>query len=548
MKKTAGLSGTRRDVLKSGVAAIGLAAVGLPVREAAAASILRPDVATTAGQAMLHIYENAVRIMKDPKINNPPQPHSWTFQAYIHALPVNPTDPNSDGYTNGSPEFKKKIDDIYGVNPPEPVASWKKAALACWSTCPHGSPYFLPWHRWYMYYFEQVIRRVSGQKDFLLPYWAYGSSPTKSLQLPKPFQDKASPLYEEIRGKGFTNPLNLTSQTQPMNENGYLGYPLVDYTGTIVATQYYPADTGEKLYFPPSSGWYQYGYTGRTETQPHDNVHDGVGGLMGNVPTAAQDPIFYLHHCQIDHLWASWQNIYGYDNINFSTGAGTDAQPTQAQWSAQVAYFVDGASRLVKVGYQKVLDYRALGYGYDSYVPSLEGKPVAEAAAKVTLASAATGQTTLSAKPDVEVGSGGTTLTLAPPDANAKALTAAQAQPKTLHLKNLRLRKRPPAPLYVFLNLPANTPAEVGGPYYLGPISHFKLKSGGSGSHAGHSDHGGHGMESASFAYDVETILQQQRQKGLWSGGPVTVTIAPAGQVEASGTVYMSIGSVELSN
>src|SRR6266576_2321642 len=27
---------------------------------------------------------------------------------------------------------------------------------------------------------------------------------------------------------------------------------------------------------------------------------------MGSVPTAAQDPIFYLHHCNIDRLWDLW--------------------------------------------------------------------------------------------------------------------------------------------------------------------------------------------------------------------------------------------------
>jgi tyrosinase len=29
-----------------------------------------------------------------------------------------------------------------------------------------------------------------------------------------------------------------------------------------------------------------------------------VGGDMASVPSAAYDPIFYLHHANIDRLWA----------------------------------------------------------------------------------------------------------------------------------------------------------------------------------------------------------------------------------------------------
>ena len=68
--------------------------------------------------------------MTDPAINKVPSPFSWTFQAYIHALPINPLDPNSGGYVNGSPEFIAKIDEIYGKSPSGEVALWKKAALA----------------------------------------------------------------------------------------------------------------------------------------------------------------------------------------------------------------------------------------------------------------------------------------------------------------------------------------------------------------------------------------------------------------------------------
>ena len=42
----------------------------------------------------------------------------------------------------------------------------------------------------------------------------------------------------------------------------------------------------------------------------HGSVHVRTGGDMGGVPTAAYDPIFYLHHANIDRLWADWQTAH----------------------------------------------------------------------------------------------------------------------------------------------------------------------------------------------------------------------------------------------
>ncbi|WP_051340840.1 tyrosinase family protein [Azospirillum halopraeferens] len=543
---------TRRTVLKGGAAVIGLATVGLPLHPAAAATPVRPALSTPEGQAMLAIYEQAVGLMKDPAINNPPQPQSWTFQAYIHALAIDPTNPNSKGYPHGSVAFKAKIDEIYGLNPSGPAAEWKKAALACWSTCPHGSAYFLPWHRWYMYYFEQVIRAVTNRPDFALPYWDYAANESTTLQLPAAFQNPQSPLYESIRGNGFTDPLNLVSQTQPMNDNGYLGYALVEYDGSLVATEYFLADTGDTLFFPPTPGWYAYGYTGRTETQPHDNVHDGVGGLMGNVPTAARDPIFYMHHCQIDHLWASWQSYPGNDTINFApAGQGTDARPTQADWDATVFAFVDGTGALVTATAPGAVDYRGL-YGYDGLAPKPGDKAVAVAAAAagVVRAAAPGGGAPLAATAGVVVGPGGTTLTLDPAAPAAAGLPRAlgsTAAPGTLLLKDVVLETRPPAPLYVFVNLPQGAVAEVGGPNYVGPVNLFKLEPAGGQPQGGHGSHGGHGAAAVTYSYDVAEVLRAQRAAGTWSGGPITVTITTAGAVPSPDAVYLRIGAVELS-
>ena len=57
------------------------------------------------------------------------------------------------------------------------------------------------------------------------------------------------------------------------------------------------------------------GPSGNLESNPHNQVHVDVGGnspdgqtwgLMSDPGIAALDPIFYLHHCNIDRMWAAW--------------------------------------------------------------------------------------------------------------------------------------------------------------------------------------------------------------------------------------------------
>jgi tyrosinase len=53
------------------------------------------------------------------------------------------------------------------------------------------------------------------------------------------------------------------------------------------------------------------------EFNPHDGVHGAVGGNMGVVDLSSRDPIFYLHHANIDRIWNGW-NRRGHANSNDS--------------------------------------------------------------------------------------------------------------------------------------------------------------------------------------------------------------------------------------
>lgn len=215
---------TRRDLLLCSAAVLLTAAEGR--KASSAVTYTRPDVASATGQKMIDLYATAVKAMQQPAINYPPQPQSWMFQAYIHGVPSNPFDPaNSPGLYAGTSELAERVNEIYGIPAADtPQAAWKQAALQCWASCTHASPYFTTWHRWYLYYFERICRKMCADTTFVLPYWSYASDVGTSLQLPAKFVDPTTPLIFDDRGLGFANPQGTGAQNVAMNNGGYMPY------------------------------------------------------------------------------------------------------------------------------------------------------------------------------------------------------------------------------------------------------------------------------------------------------------------------------------
>jgi tyrosinase len=553
---------TRRDVLEFGAAATAMTFVPASIR--AATLQIRPDIASTEGQKMIALYAKAVKAMQDPAINYPPQPKSWQFQAYIHAVPINPFDPANSGGLRGL-ALKKRIDEIYG-NPRDgsQEAEWKQAAAACWATCEHGSPYFTTWHRWYLHYFERICRQMCGDPNFLLPYWNYASDVGGSLQLPAQFQevsqDPTNPnvLFFDDRGLGFDNPQGNGAQNVSMNASGFLPYTLTQYGPALTTTNMFPSDDNSFLqspdaFNPTTALYHQMGFAGRLECAPHDNVHSFVGGWMQNPPSAAGDPIFFVHHCQIDRLYASWATQKGVD-YNFGTGPNSkDNDPDKNTWLNRMAAFVDENGALVRVKLGDAITTESMGYTYD--------KPATPAAAVVAAAlamaappPAVTIKMAAMSSNQFSVQSGGSTITLTPgsnaagaaPEASLNAAGTGEANILTLH--GVRLLRRPPAPLSVFINLPKGTPPRLNDPYYVGTLNFFNFDSatGQVMTHREHEGHEGHEPALPNLRFDVTQVLQRQLAKGFWDGRQVSVTISTIGADSSAPITYVEIGSVSL--
>ena len=75
---------------------------------------------------------------------------------------------------------------------------------------------------------------------------------------------------------------------------------------------------------------------------------------MGQVQMAALDPIFYLHHCNIDRVWDDWLGL-----------GGNRANPTETAWLDQSFSFFDADRSQVSLTGRQVLDHASqLGYIY----------------------------------------------------------------------------------------------------------------------------------------------------------------------------------------
>lgn len=202
--------------------------------------------------------------------------------------------------------------------------------------CPHHSAYFLAWHRGLLKRFEGELRKISGVGDMRLPYWNYYADPT----IPAEFQVEHSPLWRADRVS-------------------------TDVTGALSLDAF--AD--DVVNFQRGSG---NAFESKLETAPHNPVHDIIGGAMSNLRFSPADPIFYLHHANIDRLWAAW----------VAAGNGRQMPPEDdAYWQGDPLYYGPAIRPVPKVWtYSTTSTYLAYQYDDQSMPTSLPGSSPASIA------------------------------------------------------------------------------------------------------------------------------------------------------------------------
>jgi tyrosinase len=272
---------SRRDVLLQGaVIGAGVISSGIPSMEALAAG-QPPERRTLQGLAwndpIVSTYRDAVGQLKQRPASNK---ISWAGLAGIHG-----TDP-------GAYHF-----------------------------CPHGNWYFLPWHRAYTLTYERVIRDLTGNNDFALPYWDWTTNPTMPEVFLSPTTPDGKKNWLFVNDQDFGQPWKRTwPKTKPMPAN--IVGPAILQT-ILNATDYEEFGTSrpqDQDSLDPSWVLSGTGVQGTLEQTPHNLVHNNIGGWMPSA-LSPRDPIFFMHHCNIDRIWAVWNSL---GNANSAESLWTD--------------------------------------------------------------------------------------------------------------------------------------------------------------------------------------------------------------------------------
>ena len=249
--------------------------------------------------------------------------------------------------------------------PPEDPRNWYRHATIHTLDCPHGNWWFLPWHRGYLGWFEQVCRELSGDPYFALPYWDWSQvaaipdglfegvlNPNHSAYIATgaAFQSR---MKTAIDNAGYwKKPLGVIDNTSqygqlvarniPTSNDFWIsalqsppgpyffnqpntrglsrtnpGFTTDTRNAVALATLYPALNARDFISFGSMKSADHSGAVGSgiLEGQPHNYVHNCVGttdcnfgelkGFMVDMLSSI-DPLFYLHHANIDRLWDVW--------------------------------------------------------------------------------------------------------------------------------------------------------------------------------------------------------------------------------------------------
>ena len=249
----------------------------------------------------------------------------------------------------------------------------------------HNGPAFLPWHRYFVREFELMMQRKNPHVT--MPYWDWAGDVADPLGAPLWNTNPAKPIY--VGGNG-------TGPGQVVTAGPFAGWTaLIGVAGgsfkprpggirrilnsSEAPTPLFPtpAEVEDAIgNYPtydsaPWDGSSTGSFRNRLEGWPtgadmyvrlHNRIHVWVNGDM-EPGTSPNDPVFFLHHCNVDRLWARWQHAHpGSHYVPAANGPpGHNLNDTMR--------FLTSSSPTPS----NSLDYRRrLGYIYDTDPPLVE--------------------------------------------------------------------------------------------------------------------------------------------------------------------------------
>lgn len=461
-------------------------------------------------------YARAIAEMQQRPINDP---RSWRYQSAIHDyLPGE--DPNSSA------------SDVL------PTATEQQRF---WRQCQHSSWFFLPWHRMYLAFFEQIVaatvRELGGPEDWALPYWNYSNASNQNARLlPPAFRAMQLP-------DGSPNPLRVQQRGVGVNEGEEFVFDEdVDLVVCLTEESFIsapfggdPGFGGRQTVFNHSSG-----PAGDLERIPHGSMHVAVGGDFGWMSafnTAALDPIFWLHHCNLDRIWTVWLRR---DSQHLN--------PTQSQWLSSISFeFHNGNGEPVSLTCAQVTDTSAapLSYEYEDVSDPI-GAPPIETARRLGMEGGRIPEMVgATDQPLILTGESATaTVPVTQPTGPAVA-TESGAAPKRifLNIENITSSGQPGG-YHVYLNVPPGDDPKDHKELYAGLLPMFGVAE----SSDATREHAANGLH---YTLEITQIVRLLESKNAWDPNAMQVTFVPrkrptAGRESAAVRAPVRVGRVSL--
>ncbi len=460
-------------------------------------------------------YAKAVGKMKTRAIKDVT---SWGYQGAVHGFDQNAT-------INGRQPWAT----IIGTQ------SLPSGTGKYWEQCQHSTWYFLPWHRLYLGYFEQIVRQtvadLGGPADWALPYWNYNNG-ASSRKLPDAFTEQNLP-------DGSPNPLREANRDHGNNGQPFLNALNLSLKPAFAETQF-EASAGDPGFGGPVTAFrHTSGPFGALENQPHNQVHVEIGGLMSDPDTAALDPIFWLHHANIDRLWQAWIDL---SNMN--------QNPSANNWLSFSFDFRNVAGKAVTGKAADILDTTKAPfyYKYDNTSVTTASAPKPKAAVTTGARGLRTMRATEPQPLPELVGSTTSPTTLAdqtathrlrlfPATGPQRMLGASGTHFRRAYLQLENVRGEGPAASYqVYLNVPegqAEPPEEL----YVGTAATFGLRR----ASIPTARHPGGGLH---FSFDVTDVVNKLKAKQEWHPDELRVTFVPVRKASADSAI--EVGRISL--
>jgi tyrosinase len=244
------------------------------------------------------------------------------------------------------------------------VEEHRTAVLSSRPDPAHLGPAFFAWHRECLRRFELHLQAVDPR--ITLPYWDWTRDRSARSTIWDP---------EFMGGNGRSSDQMVTT--------GPFAYPAGEWTLTVndlpetppylrrafgVSDPVLPASRrlSSVLSTVPydASPWnfqsdVTQSFRNRAERDLHNLVHRWVGGTMMEA-SSPNDPVFWLHHCQLDRLWAMWQNANPRQaRYRPAEGAATGHNLDDPMWPWSLPEEPEPPTP------RTVLRHRDLGYSYD---------------------------------------------------------------------------------------------------------------------------------------------------------------------------------------